>query len=60
MLTRKAGLALAAGRAMVVKPDTQTPLSALAERSGLPKGLLSLEPGGNTLFVVFNDADAAR
>ena len=50
MLTRKAGPALAAGCSMVVKPATQTPFSALAfallaERAGLPKGLLSVVTG---------------
>ena len=50
MLTRKAGPALAAGCAMVVKPATQTPFSALAfallaERAGLPAGLLSVVTG---------------
>ena len=50
MLTRKAGPALAAGCSMVVKPATQTPYSALAfallaERAGLPKGLLSVLTG---------------
>ncbi|HEY9239009.1 MAG TPA: NAD-dependent succinate-semialdehyde dehydrogenase, partial [Burkholderiaceae bacterium] len=50
MLTRKAGPALAAGCSMVVKPATQTPFSALAfavlaERAGLPKGLLSVLTG---------------
>jgi len=50
MLTRKAGPALAAGCSMVVKPATQTPFSALAfaelaERAGLPKGLLSVITG---------------
>jgi succinate-semialdehyde dehydrogenase/glutarate-semialdehyde dehydrogenase len=50
MLTRKAGPALAAGCAMVVKPALQTPYSALAfaalaERAGLPKGLLSVLTG---------------
>ncbi|VTU33514.1 NAD-dependent succinate-semialdehyde dehydrogenase [Variovorax sp. RA8] len=50
MLTRKAGPALAAGCAMVVKPATQTPFSALAfaelaQRAGLPKGLLSVLTG---------------
>ena len=50
MLTRKAGPALAAGCAMVVKPATQTPYSALAfaelaQRAGLPKGLLSVLTG---------------
>ncbi len=50
MLTRKAGPALAAGCAMVVKPASQTPFSALAfaelaDRAGLPKGLLSVLTG---------------
>ena len=50
MLTRKAGPALAAGCSMVVKPATQTPFSALAfaelaDRAGLPKGLLSVLTG---------------
>ena len=53
MLTRKAGPALAAGCSMVVKPATQTPYSALAfaelaERAGLPKGLLSVLTGSAT------------
>jgi succinate-semialdehyde dehydrogenase/glutarate-semialdehyde dehydrogenase len=51
MITRKAGPALAAGCAMVLKPATATPLSAfalcvLAEEAGLPKGLLSCLTGG--------------
>jgi len=50
MLTRKAGPALAAGCAMVVKPATQTPFSALAfaelaQRAGVPDGLLSVLTG---------------
>ncbi|MDQ2780185.1 MAG: NAD-dependent succinate-semialdehyde dehydrogenase [Pseudomonadota bacterium] len=50
MLTRKAGPALAAGCSMVVKPATQTPFSALAfaelaDRAGVPKGLLSVLSG---------------
>ena len=50
MITRKAAPALAAGCAMVVKPATATPLSAfalaeLAERAGLPAGLLSVITG---------------
>jgi succinate-semialdehyde dehydrogenase/glutarate-semialdehyde dehydrogenase len=50
MLTRKAGPALAAGCSMVVKPALQTPFSALAfaelaERAGVPKGLLSVVTG---------------
>ena len=52
MLTRKVGPALAAGCSMVVKPATQTPLSALAfaelaHRAGLPQGLLSVLTGAS-------------
>jgi len=47
MITRKAGPALAAGCAMVLKPAKQTPLSAtamavLAEQAGVPKGILNV------------------
>ncbi len=50
MLTRKAGPALAAGCSMVVKPASLTPFSALAfaelaDRAGVPKGLLSVLTG---------------
>ncbi|MAM61354.1 NAD-dependent succinate-semialdehyde dehydrogenase [Maritimibacter sp. UBA3975] len=50
MITRKAGPALAAGCAMVLKPAGQTPFSAialaeLAERAGLPAGLFSVITG---------------
>jgi succinate-semialdehyde dehydrogenase/glutarate-semialdehyde dehydrogenase len=50
MITRKAGPALAAGCAMVLKPASQTPFSAialavLAERAGLPAGLFSVLTG---------------
>jgi succinate-semialdehyde dehydrogenase / glutarate-semialdehyde dehydrogenase len=50
MITRKAGPALAAGCAMVLKPASQTPFSAialavLAERAGLPAGLFSVITG---------------
>ncbi|MFH1805587.1 MAG: NAD-dependent succinate-semialdehyde dehydrogenase [Pseudomonadota bacterium] len=50
MITRKAAPALAVGCAMVVKPAMETPFSALAmavlaERAGLPKGLLSIVTG---------------
>ncbi|MCG4455526.1 NADP-dependent succinate-semialdehyde dehydrogenase [Pseudomonas sp. MMS21-TM103] len=49
MITRKAGPALAVGCAMVLKPAPQTPfsalaLAALAERAGIPAGLLSVIP----------------
>jgi succinate-semialdehyde dehydrogenase/glutarate-semialdehyde dehydrogenase len=47
MITRKLAPALAAGCSFVGRPATETPLSALAiaiiaERAGLPKGLLSI------------------
>ena len=50
MITRKAGAALAAGCTMVVKPAPQTPFSALAlavlaERAGLPAGVLNIVTG---------------
>ncbi|WP_136443852.1 NAD-dependent succinate-semialdehyde dehydrogenase [Pacificoceanicola onchidii] len=50
MITRKAGPALAAGCAMVLKPAAQTPFSAialavLAEEAGLPSGLFSVITG---------------
>ncbi|MEO3433180.1 NADP-dependent succinate-semialdehyde dehydrogenase [Inquilinus sp. CAU 1745] len=51
MITRKAGPALAAGCPIVIKPATQTPYSAfamaeLAERAGVPKGIVSVLTGG--------------
>ena len=50
MITRKAGLALAAGCIMVLKPATATPFSALAlcelaERAGVRKGVFSCVTG---------------
>lgn len=53
MITRKAAPALAAGCTMVIKPALQTPLSALAlvalaERAGVPKGVLSCITGSAT------------
>lgn len=53
MITRKAGAALAAGCTMVVKPAEQTPLSALAlavlaERAGIPDGVLNVITGDAT------------
>ncbi|WP_417517223.1 NADP-dependent succinate-semialdehyde dehydrogenase [Minwuia sp.] len=52
MITRKAGPALAAGCTMVIKPATATPYSAfamaeLAERAGVPKGVLSVLSGSS-------------
>jgi len=50
MITRKVGPALAAGCAVVLKPASQTPLSALAlavlaEEAGLPRGLFNVLTG---------------
>ncbi|WP_454753255.1 NADP-dependent succinate-semialdehyde dehydrogenase [Cupriavidus necator] len=50
MITRKASPALAVGCTMVLKPASQTPLSALAlvalaERAGIPAGVLSVVTG---------------
>ncbi|MGB5669248.1 MAG: NADP-dependent succinate-semialdehyde dehydrogenase [Sedimenticolaceae bacterium] len=50
MITRKAGAALAAGCTMVIKPALETPYSALAlcelaERAGIPPGVLSVVTG---------------
>src|SRR5215210_849525 len=50
MITRKAGPALAAGCTMVIKPASMTPYSALAlcvlaERAGIPKGVISVITG---------------
>jgi succinate-semialdehyde dehydrogenase/glutarate-semialdehyde dehydrogenase len=50
MLTRKAGAALAAGCTVVAKPAPETPLTALAlavlaERAGLPPGVLNVVTG---------------
>jgi succinate-semialdehyde dehydrogenase / glutarate-semialdehyde dehydrogenase len=47
MATRKIGPAIAAGCTMVLKPATETPLTAMhivdiLERAGLPKGVLNL------------------
>ncbi len=52
MITRKAGPALAAGCPMVIKPATATPYSALAlcelaERAGIPAGLVSVVTGAS-------------
>jgi succinate-semialdehyde dehydrogenase/glutarate-semialdehyde dehydrogenase len=50
MITRKAAPALAAGCPIVIKPASQTPYSALAmaelaERAGVPAGILSVVTG---------------
>ena len=53
MITRKVGPALAAGCSIIVRPPTLTPLSALAlgvlaDRAGLPKGVLSIIPSSDS------------
>ncbi|MFZ5574553.1 MAG: NAD-dependent succinate-semialdehyde dehydrogenase [Pseudomonadota bacterium] len=50
MLTRKAGAALAAGCTVVAKPASQTPFTALAlaelaQRAGLPPGVMNVVTG---------------
>jgi succinate-semialdehyde dehydrogenase / glutarate-semialdehyde dehydrogenase len=52
MIARKAAPALAAGCSIVIKPASETPLSAfamaeLAERAGVPAGVLNVLAGGS-------------
>lgn len=56
MITRKAGPALAAGCSMVVKPASQTPLTALAlaelaRRAGVPAGVFNVVTGNDTRAI---------
>ncbi|MHA4871879.1 NAD-dependent succinate-semialdehyde dehydrogenase [Duganella sp. PWIR1] len=56
MITRKAGPALAAGCSMVVKPASQTPMTALALaelalRAGVPPGVFSVLTGNDTRAI---------
>ena len=49
MITRKAAPALAAGCTFIIKPPSETPLSAsalaeLAHRAGIPKGVINVVP----------------
>src|ERR1700746_2385049 len=53
MITRKVSPALAAGCTVVLKPANETPLSALAlgvlaERAGIPKGVLNILTGNSS------------
>ncbi|MEM8562905.1 MAG: NAD-dependent succinate-semialdehyde dehydrogenase [Pseudomonadota bacterium] len=53
MIARKAAPALAAGCAIVIKPATETPLSAfamaeLAERAGVPAGIINVVAGSSS------------
>ena len=55
MITRKAAPALAAGCTMVVKPASQTPLSALAlaelaHRAGIPAGVFNVVTGNSAVI----------
>jgi succinate-semialdehyde dehydrogenase/glutarate-semialdehyde dehydrogenase len=66
MITRKAAPALAAGCPMIVRPASQTPLSALAiavlaERAGIPAGIFSVITGGSSeIGGILTSADAVR
>jgi succinate-semialdehyde dehydrogenase/glutarate-semialdehyde dehydrogenase len=67
MITRKVGPALASGCAIVVRPPTLTPLSALAlgvlaDRAGLPKGIFSVVPSTDSSGIgrEFCENDAVR
>jgi succinate-semialdehyde dehydrogenase / glutarate-semialdehyde dehydrogenase len=56
MITRKVGPALAAGCPVVVKPASNTPLSALAlaelaDRAGIPAGVLNVVPASRATAV---------
>ncbi|MDP5219141.1 NAD-dependent succinate-semialdehyde dehydrogenase [Ruegeria sp. 2205SS24-7] len=56
MITRKAAPALAAGCAFVARPASETPLSALvmgvlAERAGIPAGVLNVVPSSSASEV---------
>lgn len=53
MITRKVAPALAAGCTVVIKPATQTPLTALmlvqlAEKAGFPKGVINIITGSSS------------
>jgi len=53
MITRKAGPALAAGCTMIIKPASQTPLSALAmawlaRQAGIPDGVIGVITGSSS------------
>ncbi|GBQ23559.1 aldehyde/betaine dehydrogenase [Acetobacter estunensis NRIC 0472] len=66
MITRKCGPAFAAGCSMVLKPSELTPYSALAlavlaERAGLPAGLMSLVTGeAKEIGPVLTGSDTVR
>ena len=63
MATRKIGPALAAGCTVILKPATETPLTALAivdilERAGVPKGVINVvmpTPAGPAISKMLHD-----
>lgn len=66
MITRKAAPALAAGCPMVIRPASQTPLSALAlavlaERAGIPPGVFSVITGNSSgIGAVLTGSDIVK
>jgi len=66
MITRKAGPALAAGCAMIVRPASQTPFTALAlgvlaEQAGVPAGVLQVVTGKSRVIGgVLTGSDTVR
>src|SRR5437879_9294190 len=57
MATRKIGPALAAGCSVILKPASETPLTALAvadllEQAGVPKGVVNVIPSKRSSEVV--------
>ena len=64
MATRKIGPALAAGCTVILKPATETPLTALAivdilERAGVPKGVVNVvmpTPAGPAISKMLHDS----
>ena len=67
MITRKAAPALAAGCSMVARPAAETPLSALvmgvlAERAGIPAGVLNILPSSRSseIGIEFCENPAVR
>lgn len=66
MITRKAAPALAAGCSFIIRPASQTPLSALAlaalaEEAGIPKGVFNVITGeAKTIGKVLTESDTVR
>ncbi len=65
IIARKVGPALAAGCTFVLRPASQTPLSALAlaelaHRAGIPAGVLNVITGSHAIGDVFTSSDIVR